>query len=490
MRVTFVDFNYHLASDGARLLAAILREEGHTVKMIFTSHIDHWKVQTTEEEFLKDFGDTEIYCFSFLSPNLYRALWFTDFIKKAHPDIPIIWGGVHPSAMPEDSLKHVNIVGNMESEESLPELLRRIEAGEEYYDVLGFWYKKPDGTIVKNPVWPQTTNLDALPVPLYDLDIEYIFHDGCLVPMTEELMKIYYSPYMFGVPAYTVFGSRGCPYICSYCYHSELAANYNSRKVRYRNLISVIKDDIKPMLERHSFFQAVGFMDDDFFLFKKDHLKEFCELWKKEVKVPFGALGNPATITSEKLEMLVDAGLQYLQIGIQTGSERLKKEVYDRPAPNKVLLGAIEKMDPFAKTGKFGVYGDFIIDNPYETNDDILETLKLYRQLPDWMTLNVFTLIFYPGSSIYNRALKEGRINTSYDVFSKEFSNLSQAENRRYMTYVFLLNFFKKKDIPDWVFRFLISKPVRAIGNRLPKWLVEGVYGKKIWPKIHDGLLY
>ena len=52
MRVTFVDFNYHLASDGARLLAAILREEGHTVKMIFTSHIDHWKVQTTEEEFL------------------------------------------------------------------------------------------------------------------------------------------------------------------------------------------------------------------------------------------------------------------------------------------------------------------------------------------------------------------------------------------------------------------------------------------------------
>ena len=69
---------------------------------------------------------------------------------------------------------------------------------------------------------------------------------GKLLPMTEEMLALYHTEYYFGQPTYISLTTRGCPFMCAYCFNSQLVAAYKSRKIRYRDLHKVIHEEIKP----------------------------------------------------------------------------------------------------------------------------------------------------------------------------------------------------------------------------------------------------
>ncbi len=265
MNVTFINFNAEISGEGSRILASILRKNGHKVRMVFTPNIGLHPIQVTDEEWVNTFGDTELFLLSFMSPYLVWAILVTKFLKKVQPDVPIVWGGVHPSAMPEDSMKYVDYLGRMECENALPVFVEKMEKGESVEDVPNFWVRLKDGSIKKNPLGPLVRELDSIPPPEYRLEEEYVLHEGRLVPMTDELLALYHTKYYFGAPTYLALTTRGCPYMCTYCYNSQLVRSYNTRKIRYRNLVRVIHEEIKPALRRFPFFRTVGFSDDDFF---------------------------------------------------------------------------------------------------------------------------------------------------------------------------------------------------------------------------------
>jgi anaerobic magnesium-protoporphyrin IX monomethyl ester cyclase len=483
MKCTFINFNAELSGEGSRVLAAVLKQDGHQVKMLYTPHIGKDPLQVTEESWMRDFGDTEVYLFSFMSPYIQWAVHVTEFVRRVQPKARIVWGGVHPSAMPEDSLRYVDYVGRAECEDALPKLIKAFEQGESPTLVPNFWVRGPDGTIYKNDLAAAEKDLDRYPAPDYELDGKFILHNGRIVPLNEELLAKYHTTYYFGTPTYLSLTDRGCPFVCTYCYNSQLVTTYNSRKIRYRSTEHVVFKELKPLLARYPFFKSVGFSDDDFFHRKLEWLQEFAALYKKEINLPFAAATTPVSCTEDKLAVLIDAGLKVVQIGVQSGSERLNKDIYKRPVSNKRLLEALAVLDKYGKQGKIRINCDFILDNPYENDQDIIESIKLYNQFPDSCDLNLFSLTFYPGTTIYDQALKDKLIGDNYDVFTRAF-NIQMSKGHNYLTHVFLLKHVMGKKMGDRMLGMLMSKPLRTLGNMLPRKVLDGVWGKWLFPKV------
>jgi radical SAM superfamily enzyme YgiQ (UPF0313 family) len=482
MKCTFINFNAELSGEGSRVLAAVLKERGHQVKMLFTPHIGKDPLRVTEESWTRDFGDTQVYLLSFMSPYVQWAIHVTEFLKRLQPDAKIVWGGVHPSAMPEDSLRYVDFVGRAECEDALPKLVDMLEKGEDVTRLHNFWVRGPDGAIHRNDLAPAEKDLDRYPAPDYELTGKFILHDGVVIPLTEEHLAKYHTTYYFGTPTYLCLTDRGCPFVCTYCYNSQLVTTYNSRKIRYRSIESVVKE-LKAVIQRYPFFKSIGFSDDDFFHRKLEWLQEFAQVYKREIGLPFAAATTPVSCTEDKLAVLVEAGLKVVQIGVQSGSERLNKEIYKRPVSNKRLLEALATLDAYGKQGKIRINCDFILDNPYENDQDIIESIKLYNQFPESCDLNLFSLTFYPGTTIYDQALKDKIIDDGYEVFTRAF-NIQMSRGHNFLTHVFLLKHVMGRRLPDKILNVLMSRPIRKVGNLLPKSVLDGVWGKWLFPKV------
>ena len=122
-----------------------------------------------------------------------------------------------------------------------------------------------------------------------------------------------------------------------------------------------------------------------------------------------------------------------IQMGIETACERTKK-IYRRSTPNEIVLRAAQSINKFK--GRVTAIYDFILDNPYETNEDIVETLEFILKIPRPFHLQLFSLIFFPGTELYNTAKKDKIItDEERDVYRKQF----QFMKIRYLNLIFYL---------------------------------------------------
>jgi len=484
MRVTFINFNAELSADGSRVLSAILKARGHRVKMLFTPEIGSSPIRIQDDEFRAAFGDTQLFLFSFMSPYLEWAIHATQYVRKILPEVPILWGGVHPTAMPEDCLRYCDIVGRGECDDTLPELVEKMERGEDYRKTQNFWFR--DGAeIVENPLRELPVDLDTVVrAPDMQLEDHWILHEGHLQPMSEELFRKHHTIYYFNEPTYICHTDRGCPFVCTYCYNSEWANIYGfqARKIRYRSIAKVI-EELQAIKDRYPWYGYVGFSDDDFLHRKQSFLEEFLGVYKEKIGLPFAINVIPNSCHPDKVKLCMDAGLQVVQIGVQSGSERLTKE-YKRNVSNTHLMRAVTLFDEYRQKGyKIKINCDFILDNPWETDEDILESIDLFQKFPPACETNLFSLTFYPGTTIYKQALEEGIISDSYDVFTRAF-NIQTRREHRYLTYVFLLQAMGNRPLGDRLLKMATSKWARALGNRLPDFLLNGVWGQRVFPRL------
>jgi len=153
-------------------------------------------------------------------------------------------------------------------------------------------------------------------------------------------------------------------------------------------------------------------IDEDFFSRDIEELKEFSEKFPKEVGIPFECCGSPLRVTQEKMELLVKAGMWRIRMGIESGSERIKKEVYKRFVSNKAVMRAAHVISKYPQVVP---YYFFIITNPYEKQEDLLDTIRFIQSLPHHFYMQAFNLIFFPGSVLYERAVQDGLIQGKQD---------------------------------------------------------------------------
>ena len=470
-----------LSADGSRLISALLKQENHQVKIVFFARREPLYYEETElSELAPLLEESDLVLIAVYSSYVIRAIQLTDYIHKNYPKKLVIWGGPHCISVPELSLAHADGVCFSDGDEVVVDFVNRLETGQNYFDTpnMGF---SVNGSFKINETLPPFTDLDSL--PYYDFDLEdHFLLDRKLTPMTKEILRDGHAGYPFKEPILFTITSRGCPHNCSYCNNSRFIAMFGHNKIRSYSISRIIKE-LKCILEKFDFFRLVGIGDDDFFVRPKGEIEDFAKQYMEQIGLPFGIAISANTFRKEKLEPLLDAGLKLIQMGVQSGSERVLEEVYNRKISLSRTRAAIIDIEAYMKKYSLMLLLDFIIDNPYETKEDIIQTYNFILELPPKATFNIFFLAFFPGTPLYERAIKDGIIKeieeTSFRFYSSSGTKLRYQKN--YETFLILL--IKKlytrfpTKIPEMLpfLRFLGRTPLRKVGSILPGFFYAGL---------------
>ena len=347
-------------------------------------------------------------------------------------------GGIHPTVRPEESLDYCDFVIMGESEESFLEFLRAKDAGSDYSKIENLCFKNKKGEVVINPLKPLIQDLDTLPFPDYDLKDQYILYEGKLRRATNEIMKktlpVYETMNRKYEVAYKTMTTRGCPHNCAYCCNSSIKRLYPNQRHLRRRSVKNIMDELVQMKKKFPFIKIISFADDTFTSADNNYFKSFAKEYKKRVGLPFRCLTSPLTINEEKMGYLVDAGMYFIGMGIESGSERMLR-CYKRHIPLKGVLGATKIINKFKHKMLPPLY-DILLDSPYETEEDKLETLKLIAELPKPYSLALYSLVLFPGTDLYMQAKKDGLIK---DEKREIYRKLYDAPKGTYINLLFKL---------------------------------------------------
>lgn len=365
---------------GVGTLAAYLIEKGHNVKI----WDDATKMLTIEDikELAKGCEKPYIFGISCLTASIFRGYTIAKQIREIFPDAKIIFGGIHPTVLPEDALNTslVDFVIRKEGEIPLERLYRALKSGQNYEDINNLSFKK-NGKIIHNPPVPGP-NMDSLPSFPYHLFEKHIdrYHLGFVV------------------------GSRGCPYNCIFCSQRSIT---NSR-FTYRSSDKIV-DDIELLVNKYN--QRLITFSDDNMLTKKSRIRELCDLIQERglhKKTAFECQVRGDDINEDMLKRLKAANFISLDFGLETASERLML-VINKKETVETNIKALK----LAKRYGFQLSGTFILGLPTETKEERLQSYKLARKYLDYVRFNNATP--YPGTKLYEIAKEEGRLNAGKD---------------------------------------------------------------------------
>jgi len=185
---------------GLLSIAAVLEKAGHQVKIL--------DLNVTPEEF-KDvnWGEYGMVGLTATTP-LIKEAWATASLIKKLTKAPVVFGGPHPSALPEESLDNgADIVVRHEGERTVLELVRALEEKSDLNKVNGLIFKE-NGKTVETPerILLTEEELNELPFPAYHLLKDVSLYSTPQPVISEKVRSL------------TIVTSRGCPYLCNYCF--------------------------------------------------------------------------------------------------------------------------------------------------------------------------------------------------------------------------------------------------------------------------------
>ncbi len=481
MEVVLISPYSDVSAMGLRSLSAVLKKAGHPTRMIFLPY--QFPEIEQRSDFITSYSDkildqvTEL-CRGAgligigLMTNYFEQVASMTLHLKEALSIPVVWGGIHPTIMPEQCLDYADIVCIGEGEDAILDLVDRLENNRSLEDMPNIWLKKND-TIISNPPRPVIQDLNTIPFNDYDMENHHVLDQATEIisPLNRELLREYLtrSAPTKGRAAlfYQTLASRGCPHHCTYCCWDALQRIYPKRQRIRRRSVDNIIEELGIILDRMPWFQEITFSDDSFLDASSTELEEFSRRYKKVAGRSFQCLAEPRTITRKRMDPLVDAGLANIQIGVQSGSKKIQ-DLYKRNQPNDRVIAMAELLNEYIPRIRPPIY-DFILDNPWETLQDKYETLQLLLKLPPPFYVQIFHLTFFPGTELYDLARKDGLISDDIrDVYRQQY-------NSRDINYINLMYSLFPKPIPRPILRAMCAKPVIKTFQRP---IVSGVLDK------------
>lgn len=462
-----------ISAFGVRALSAWLKRNGYSVRCIFLPggienlrHSGRYRYrysESVENDILEIVKGSDIAAFSFLSQYRDRAIQLTEAVR-GKLGIFTVWGGIHAEVHPDDGLKHADAVCISEGETVLEQLMRYL--GRDTHKGL------PEGAIIPglltpsqpvpvNPI-PCIDDLDSL--PWIDMGPEdHFLLDPVLnqvVPMTMEKMEsvvpLMPGPNHSTAKVFRTMTSRGCPHHCTYCANRIRAERYPGKHyLRFRSPDHVI-GEIRSVIQRFPFIQGIHFFDDVFSAMPAANLELICRRLKDEIGLPWYAQVSPSILTRKQLEMFIETGLVFIEMGIQTGSRRIR-DMYQRPESNEIILRSAELVHEY-RDRLLKTHYHVILDNPWETRQDVRETLNLLTRIPGRFMLCLASLTFYPGTELAERAIRDGFLtDMERQVYRKPF----YIPKGRYLNYLIYLTDIRW--IPRNLLRFLGTWPAELL---------------------------
>jgi len=461
LKIALISPYSDIFSPGVRSISAYLRAGGVETRLIFLPNL---YVKHVIQEFLEPYSpellegvtalcqDVDMVGISLMTNLFRRAVQLTSYLRE-QLSAPIVWGGIHPTVRPEECAGHADIVVVGEGEETMLELAQRIAGAEPYDDVRNVCLKS-NGEIRRNPVRPLIRDLDRIPPPDFDNPEYFVFDPDAhkfVIPDLKLLKRLHGKGplHTTGELNYQTITTRGCPFNCAFCGNSALINLYGRKGYLRRRSVDSVISELVAVKRRYDFINRICFFDDSFLAGTTRDIRQFAAQYKDKVALPLFCLASPTNITPEKLEVLVDAGLSALQVGIQSGSASINA-LYNRTVTNEDVLRVAELIHTYA--GRLHPLYDVIVDNPYETVQDGIDTVKLLMQLKKPFTIQVFSLTLFPGTELYERASRDGLIKDEVkDIYDKFY----MQRQGRYPTILMAL---VNRGAPRSLIRFLTSK--------------------------------
>ena len=369
---------------GLLSIASVLQEAGHKVK-IYDHNIENNGIKK---------------CLEF-KPDLVGITSFTGMMikdglnlsKKFHKrEIPIVWGGVHASLLPVQTVSDPNIdmviVG--EGEETIVDLANSIENNRDLCNVKGLVWKKIKNDnikIIENEPRPFIKDLDSLPFPAWDLiDVEK--YNATLMGWERSSSEFY-----------SIQSSRGCPFRCGFCYNTV----FNNRKWRFKSAKRVI-EEISFLKEKYN-VDRINFRDDNFVVNRKRAAIICNDIYKNKFDITFGIDCRVDLLSKSIAKFLKIGGCDQIYFGIESGSPRILRFI-NKDITLEQAINAIK----ICKKLKIKCSTSFVIGFPTETKTDLSLTEKfIYKLKPDSILVKIF--VPYPGCELYKYVVEKGLFN-------------------------------------------------------------------------------
>ncbi|MGE4483774.1 MAG: radical SAM protein [Oscillospiraceae bacterium] len=336
-------------------------------------------------------------------------------------DIPIVCGGAYAMMFPEHFLERgSDFVVRGDGERAVCRLADAICSGTGYEDIPSLCYRSGGNNVI-NGIGDICEDIDVYGIPTVNSQRAVFIENDTITSGDPQLKTL----------SYEVIASRGCPFTCSYCCSINLRRLFPEgvKYVRTRSVKSVIdelvvaKSECKNLIFIHFY--------DEIFPNLPGWVDEFVKEYKKRIGLPFTIWSHPKMVDETVLKKLVSAGLDEVIMGIQSGSERIRRDVFHRYETQDEIIKAT---DIIKRSGVFWASYDFMVRHPFETFDDLMETYKLVKKLRAPFELQLHGLNFLPGTDIVQLALDEGLFSSAemddimYAPMGEQFNAYWQRE--------------------------------------------------------------
>lgn len=329
-------------------------------------------------------------------------------IRARFPDMPLVWGGIHPTFFPEQTVEsgHADIVVRHEGDVTFPELVEALRTGGRGDDVLaqveGITWRSGDGSIRSTPN-RHPADMDQVGLPAYELvDVDRYFNIR---------------------DTFDYQSSRGCPFRCGFCYNKR----FNFGRWRPKSADKVI--DEMTYLHRTYGVRCFSTVDDEFFI-KADRSGAIAEgllaYGRKFEWSGFCRFDTFSRFDDALISTIKASGVDQMFFGAESGNVDTLKMV-------KKCITLDQVQTTIARTRQFGIRPvvSFVTGFPGESEETLSDTLALYDRI---MALNpaseingIFIYTPYPGADLYSTAVEHGfvppasleewgRWNFNYDV--------------------------------------------------------------------------
>ena len=412
---------------GIAYLGAVLEMSGYAVEIIdgHGEALDQWTTSdcgqfrycglSDEQVVSRIDPDTKILGVSLMySQQWSRNRRIIDKIKERYPELIIVAGGEHPTALPRETLEQcpaINYIVNGEGEITFLALLHHLQESKSVKDLPGLTYLHGK-EFISNGNSLRIRNINELPQPAWHLiNVENYFRSEMkLADSTGRTMPI--------------LGTRGCPYQCTFC------SNPMMWTTRYtmRDPVKVV-DEMEWLVKQFK-INSVDFMDLTAIV-KKTWILDFCrELSIRKLNVtwnlPTGTRSE--ALDEETLKAIFEAGCTFLSYAPESGSERTLKAIKKKVKQENIIKSLQQAVAIGHHTRVFVILGF-----PHETRSDIFQTLAFMARtaLTGINDINVFLFTPYPGSELFKELQEEGKIGKLDDAYFDSLFSQSDMTIRK-----------------------------------------------------------
>ncbi|MDD2482690.1 MAG: B12-binding domain-containing radical SAM protein [Candidatus Shapirobacteria bacterium] len=309
----------------------------------------------------------------------------------------IIIGGTHITGCPDsfDKVFDVGVIG--EGEITLGEIIEAYKNDKKNniknskIDGLVYFEKNK---LIKTKPRKLIQNIDQLPIPSREF-----------VPMEKKYLSRQLN--LYGMKRLTgMMTSRGCPYHCLHC-----ASNVQWGSVRFHSVEYIIKE-IDYLIKNYDIDGLYFF--DDFFTAPKARLIHLANEIKKRgwhKKIVFSGFGKADLIDEDVVKALKSMNVKRISFGFESFSSKMLNYLKANSVSVEQNIKAIDLCHKYG----IGVSSGFIVTIPGETIEDLQATYQLLKKHPI-ENPNIYILIAYPGTKIWDYALEKGLVSKNMNV--------------------------------------------------------------------------